>query len=65
MGLKLNGTHQLQAYADDINLLKDNIESMRKEILIDTSVKVDLERNVEKMKYICCLVTTMQVKIGI
>jgi retron-type reverse transcriptase len=26
VGLKLNGTHQLLAYADDVNLLKDNIE---------------------------------------
>jgi hypothetical protein len=24
-GLKLNGTHQLLAYADDVNLLRDNI----------------------------------------
>jgi hypothetical protein len=24
-GLKLNGTHQLLAYADDVNLLEDNM----------------------------------------
>jgi retron-type reverse transcriptase len=24
--LKLNGTHQLPAYADDVNLLRDNIK---------------------------------------
>jgi hypothetical protein len=26
VGLKLNGTHQLVAYADDVNLLLDNID---------------------------------------
>jgi hypothetical protein len=53
MGLKLNGTHQLLAYADDINLLGDNIDTIEKntEILIDTSKEVGLEINVEKTKY--------------
>jgi hypothetical protein len=26
--LKLNGTHQLLAYADDVNLLGDNIDNI-------------------------------------
>jgi hypothetical protein len=26
VGLKLNGTHQLKVYADDVNLLSDNKE---------------------------------------
>jgi hypothetical protein len=30
VGLKLNGTHQLVAYADDVNLLGDNIETKGK-----------------------------------
>jgi hypothetical protein len=30
VGLKFNGTHQLLAYADDVNLLEDNIDTMKK-----------------------------------
>jgi hypothetical protein len=29
-GLKLNGTHQPLAYADDVNLLGDNIDAIKK-----------------------------------
>jgi hypothetical protein len=28
--LKLNGTHQLLAYADDVNIMEENIDSVRK-----------------------------------
>jgi hypothetical protein len=31
VGLKLNGTHHLVAYADDVNLLGDNIDTTYKE----------------------------------
>jgi hypothetical protein len=53
LGLRLNWTHQLLAYADDVNLLGDNIDTIKKntETLIDASKKVGPEINVEKTKY--------------
>jgi hypothetical protein len=51
--LKLNETHHLHAYGDDVNLLGDNIDNMKKnsDILIDASEEVGLEINVDKTKY--------------
>jgi hypothetical protein len=48
VGLKLNGTHQLLAYAIDVNLLGDNIDAVKKnaETLIDANKVVGLEINV-------------------
>jgi hypothetical protein len=48
-GLKLNGTHQLLAYADDVNLLRDNIDTIKKntENLSAASMEVGLEINME------------------
>jgi hypothetical protein len=34
VGLKLNGTHQLLAYTDYVNLLEDNIDTIKKNIEI-------------------------------
>jgi hypothetical protein len=41
------------AYADDVNLLGDNIDTIKKnmETLIDVSREVGLEINVDKTKY--------------
>jgi hypothetical protein len=49
----LTTTHQLLAYADDVNLLGDSIDTINEntETLIDASVEVGLEVNVEKTKY--------------
>jgi hypothetical protein len=51
--LKLNGTHQLLINADDVNLLDDNIDTIKKntETLIDASKEVGLEVNAAKTKY--------------
>jgi hypothetical protein len=53
VGLKLNGTHQLLVYADDMNLLGDNIDTIKKNTgtLIDASKEVGIEVNTEKTKY--------------
>jgi hypothetical protein len=61
VGLKLNGTHQLLAYADDANLLGDKIHNINKntETLIDASNDVDLETNLEELIICCCLATRM------
>jgi hypothetical protein len=52
VGLKLNGTHQLLVYADDVNLLADDIETTQKktQTSIDTGKEVGLEVNTEKTK---------------
>jgi hypothetical protein len=52
VGLKLNGIHQLLAYAD-VNLLGDNIDTINKntETLTDADKEVGLEINREKTKY--------------
>jgi hypothetical protein len=42
VGLKFNETHQLHAYAVDVNLLGDNIDTIKKntETLIEASKEV-------------------------
>jgi hypothetical protein len=47
VGLKLNGTHQLLAHADDVSLVMDNINTIKKntKTLIDAIREDGLEVN--------------------
>jgi hypothetical protein len=49
--LKLNGTHNLLAYADDVNLLGDNIHPINKnaETLIYASKEVGLDKMLKRV----------------
>jgi hypothetical protein len=50
--LNLNAIHQLLAYVVDINLLEDNIDTIKKtDILIDAGREVGLEVNAGITKY--------------
>jgi hypothetical protein len=53
VGLKFYGTLQMLVYADDVNLLGDNVDTIKKntETLIDAIKGVGLEVNAEKTKY--------------
>jgi hypothetical protein len=65
VGLKLNETHQLLVCDDDVNLLGDNMDTIKKntEILIDAGKEVSLEENIEKLRICCCLLIRIQGKI--
>jgi hypothetical protein len=59
-GLKLNGKHQLLAYADVMNIVGENIDTIKKNIdaLLGASKEVGLEVNAEKTK--CVLMSRSQ-----
>jgi hypothetical protein len=48
VGQKLNGTHQLLVYADDINLLGDILHTIKKKQTLTTRI---VEINAKKTKY--------------
>ena len=51
--MKLNGTHQLLAYADDVNILGGSIHTLKKnaEALIAATMEIGLEVSADKTKY--------------
>jgi len=51
--LKLNGTHQLLAYADDVNILGGSVHTVKEnaEALVVAIKEIGLEVNADKKKY--------------
>ena len=51
-GLKLNGTHQLLAYADDVNILGGSIHTLKENAaLVAATREIGLEVSADKTKY--------------
>ena len=53
-GLKLNGTHQLLVYTDDVNVVGGSVHTIKEnaEALIMASNEIGLEVNADKSKYV-------------
>jgi len=56
-GFKLNGTHQLLALADDVNIMGRSVDTVTKnaEGLIAATKEIGLEVNAHKNKHMTCL----------
>jgi len=52
-GLKLNGTHQLLVYADDVNILRGSVDTLKKnaKALVVASKQTGLEVSADKTTY--------------
>ena len=52
-GLKLNGTHRLLSYADDVNILGGSVHTVKEnaEALVVATKEIGLEVNADKTKY--------------
>jgi Reverse transcriptase (RNA-dependent DNA polymerase). len=54
LGLDLNGTHQALAYADDINLIGDDIKTIERnaDVLFNACKDIGLAVNTQKSNYL-------------
>jgi len=61
--LKLNGTHQLLVYADDVNMLGERVDTIKKnaKVLVVAGKEIGLEVNADKTK---CMVTSRDQNAG-
>ena len=61
-GLKLNGTRQLLAYVDDVNILGGSMHTLKEnaEALVAATREIGLEVSADKNKYMSCLEIRMQ-----
>ena len=62
-GLKLNGTHQLLVYADDVNILGGSVHTVKRnaEALVAATKEIGLEVNADKTK---CMIMSRDQNAG-
>jgi hypothetical protein len=60
--LKLNGTHQLLGYADDVNILGGSVHTVKEsaETMVVVSKETGLEVNADKTKSACVVLSQHQ-----
>ena len=65
-GLKLNGAHQLLAYADDVNILGGSAHTVKEnaEALLVATKEIGLEVNADKTKYVHGYVSGSECRAG-
>ena len=61
--MKLNGTHQLLAYADNVNILGGSIHTLKEnaEVIVVAGKEIGLEVNADKTK---CMVISRDQNAG-